>query len=159
MAGLLPRAVLPGGLTVDGYYIPEGTVVGTCHYAVHHNPDYFPGPFEYRPERWIVDSAHGVTEEAVALAQSAFCPFSLGPRGCIGRGMAYMELLTTLARLLFLYDMRLAPGEQRGAGQADLEWGRHRPKEFQLIDIFTSSKDGPLVQFRQRSEVGVEQND
>jgi cytochrome P450 len=155
VGGILPRQVLPGGLSVDGEEIPEGTVVGVPHYTIHHNSLYYPDPFAYKPERWIPNSKSEdsipVTHETVALAQSAFCPFSVGPRGCIGKGLAYVELMTTVVRTLFLYDMRLAPGEKLGEGNPNADYGRQRPGEFQLQDTFTSMKDGPLVQFRERS--------
>ena len=62
-------------------------------------------------------------------------------------GMAYVEMSIALARVVYLYDMRLAPGSHIGEGSPDLEFGRHRPMEFQLKDTFTSAKDGPLVEF------------
>ena len=62
--------------------------------------------------------------------------------------MAYVEMTTTLARAVYMYDMRLAPGSHEGEGNPDLEFGRHRPTEFQLKDTFTSMKAGPLVEFR-----------
>jgi cytochrome P450 len=150
VGGLLPREVLAGGITIDGESLPAGVVVGTPHYTIHHNPAYFPSPFTFSPERWIADSSPSVTADSVVLAQSAFCPFSIGPRGCIGKGMAYTELSTALARTLFLYDMRLAPGMRVGEGDRDLEFGRHRATEYQLRDSFTSLKDGPIVEFRRR---------
>lgn len=64
--------------------------------------------------------------------------------------MAYNELMLTLARTIYLYDMRLAPGSTLGEGKPGREYGRHRPIEFQLKDSFTSMKEGPLVQFRFR---------
>lgn len=64
--------------------------------------------------------------------------------------MAYHELTLTLARMLYLYDMRLAPGSSLGQGRPNLEYGRQRTSEFQLKDSFTSMKRGPLVQFRSR---------
>jgi cytochrome P450 len=152
VGGILPREVLSGGLEVDGLFIPEGVVVGTPHYAIHHNPEYFPAPFTFNPERWIEGSSPSVTREAVDQAQSAFCPFSIGPRGCIGKGVAYVELTTSLARAVYLYEMRLAPGFTVGEGSPDLEWGRQRKREFQLKDSFTSMKDGPYVQFRERTQ-------
>ncbi|MCJ1311413.1 hypothetical protein MMC25_005084 [Agyrium rufum] len=39
----------------------------------------------------------------IALARSAFCPFSVGPRGCVGKGMAYKEMTIVIARLVFLF--------------------------------------------------------
>ena len=151
VGGILPREVLPGGIDIDGLHIPEGVVVGTAHYAIHHNPSYYLEPFTFNPERWIPDSSPTVTKESVALAQSAFCPFSIGARGCIGKGLAYVELMTSLARVVFLYEMRLAKGFSVGEGSPDLEWGRQRTNEYQLKDSFTSMKDGPFVEFRERT--------
>ena len=65
--------------------------------------------------------------------------------------MAYTELTMTVARAVYLYDMRLASGSHVGEGTPDSELGRHRPMEFQLKDTFTAAKDGPLVEFRVRS--------
>jgi len=151
VGGILPREVLFGGIDIDGHHIPEGTVVGTPHYALHHNPAYFPKPFEFIPERWIVDSLPQFNKGSVELAQSAFCPFSVGPRGCIGKGVAYVELMTSLARVVFLYDMRKVAGMTVGEGHPDGEEGRRRPEEYQLKDSFTSMKDGPYVEFRERA--------
>jgi cytochrome P450 len=152
VGGILPREVLPGGIDIDGVYVPEGIVVGAPHYTLHHSPAYFPAPFTFRPERWIAESSTEVTKETVAVAQSAFCPFSVGPRGCIGKGLAYAELTESLARVVFMYDMKLADGVRVGEGHPGAEWGRQRSEEYQLRDSFTSLKDGPYVQFRERAE-------
>lgn len=156
VGGLLPREVQAGGMSVCGDFVPEGTVVGTPHYAIHHNPDCYREPFRYVPERWLVGETNPLTgapttQEEVTAAQGAFCPFSVGPRGCIGKGLAYVEMTVTLARVLFLYDVRRAEGVvDPGEGREDLEWGRKRRGEFQLLDTFTSMKDGPMVEFRRR---------
>jgi len=152
VGGLLPREVLAGGTSVDGEHIPEGIVLGVPHYTIHHNASYYPEPYKYKPERWIAGSEPGVTEHSVSVAQSAFCPFSIGPRGCIGKGLAYIEMSITLARVLFLYDLRRAVGVEDPAegGKPGAEWGRHRKEEMQLFDTFTSLKDGPMIEFRKR---------
>ncbi|PHH89001.1 hypothetical protein CDD83_6778 [Cordyceps sp. RAO-2017] len=154
VGGVLPREVLGGGMSIDGQAVAAGTVVGVAHYVIHHNEDYFPVPFGYAPERWLAGETNpltgrATTDDDLAAAQSAFCPFSVGPRGCIGKGLAYVEMTTTLARTLYLYDMRRAVGvDDPGEGRRDLEWGRHRPSEMQLIDTFTSSKKGTMIEFR-----------
>jgi cytochrome P450 len=154
VGGLLPREIQEGGMVIDGEDLPAGVVVGTPHYTVHHNADYYPDPFSYVPERWIASSTAPsgtvFTSDSVSVARSAFCPFSIGPRGCIGKGMAYTELGMALARVVWLYDMRLASGMKVGEGSRDLEWGRQREGEFQLMDCFTSMKEGPMVEFRRR---------
>ncbi|KAL9619185.1 MAG: hypothetical protein Q9160_006194 [Pyrenula sp. 1 TL-2023] len=147
--GLLPREVLTGGLVVENTSFPAGTDVGVPHYAIHHNEDYYPDSFAYKPERWIVDD--GTTLTDVERAQSAFCPFSVGPRGCVGKGLAMKELMITIARVVWLYEMRLAPGDHRGEGGQDSRLGRQRAGEFQMRDMFVSKTDGPIVQYRLRT--------
>lgn len=156
-AGHLPREVLPGGLTIDEHYFPAGTVVGTSAYAIHHSKEYYPDPFTYCPERWIIDPTTTDdndlrSPESVAKARAAFCAFSHGPRGCIGKRVAYIEMSNAVASLLFSHDMRLAPGaEEFGGGDpGDKHWGRRRVDEFQLRDNFLAYRDGPKVEFKLR---------
>ncbi|RAH83811.1 cytochrome P450 monooxygenase [Aspergillus japonicus CBS 114.51] len=52
-----PRAVLPGGIYLEGDFIPAGTVVGAPIYTLHRNAAYFDRPDEFRPERWL-DPSH-----------------------------------------------------------------------------------------------------
>jgi cytochrome P450 len=35
----------------------------------------------------------------------------MGPFGCIGKGLAYMQLRTLTARILLEFDVKFAPGE------------------------------------------------
>jgi cytochrome P450 len=43
----------------------------------------------------------------VEKTQHAFTGFSMGPRGCIGRNMAYLKMMTTMTRVVFQFDMNL----------------------------------------------------
>ncbi|PSR74949.1 cytochrome P450 [Coniella lustricola] len=159
VGGIVPREVMAGGMSIGGVRVPEGTVVGVSHYTIHHNADYYPEPFRFIPERWMagskLPSGRLVSESDVAAAQSAFCPFSIGPRGCIGKGLAYVEMTTALARTLWLYDVRQAAGvlDPAEGGQAGAEWGRDRKDEMQLVDTFTSWKQGVMVDFRKRQDI------
>jgi cytochrome P450 len=150
----LPREVLAGGMTIDKQYFPQGTVVGVSPFTIHHNPEYFPNPFDFNPERWIVDEDSGVSVENVAMAKAAFCPFSLGPRGCIGKQVAYLEIMVALATLLYTYDIRLPRALRKQIGEGDLaspHWGRRRIGEYQLRDIFIADRNGPMVEFKARN--------
>jgi hypothetical protein len=55
-----------------------------------------------------------------------------------------------LARMIWLYDMRVQPGTAVGEGCMELGKGRQRRNEFQTYEKFVSSHDGPVVQFRKR---------
>lgn len=149
--GILPREVCAGGLEVDGHHIPAGTVVGVSAYTIHHNPEYFPSPFTYSPERWIEGD-----EEETRKRRSAFCPFSVGSRGCIGKGLAYTELMVTLARTLWAFDIQTIVGDCENAGggmRRAKEVERRKKEEYQLWDCFTSQKNGPILQFRRQKDM------
>jgi cytochrome P450 len=103
--GLLPREVQSGGATIDGVEVPAGTIVGVPHYTLHRNGKYFSRVDEYWPERWLVgESVAGevTTREAVDRALGAFCPFSVGVRGCIGKGELFLCFLGVVKRSMRL---------------------------------------------------------
>ncbi|KAF2235990.1 putative cytochrome P450 [Viridothelium virens] len=87
----LPRLVPEGGDTVDGHFIPAGTTVSTNPIAASLSPANFENPFNFEPNRWLSENE----KDNLAASQ----PFSLGPRGCIGKSLGWMELRTTLAKL------------------------------------------------------------
>jgi cytochrome P450 len=146
----LPRFVLPGSLTIDGQHIPAGVQVGVAMWALTHNDDYYSDPYVFRPERWIVDPATGVTSEDVARAQEAYFPFQLGRRNCAGQKLAMLEMLITIARTLYRMDARSVPGDTLGGGSPDLPWGMRKVEHFQIRCAFMAQRDGPNVQFRKR---------
>ena len=154
LGGILPREVLPGGLHVERQFFPVGTIVGTPLYAIHHNEAYFPDAFSFNPSRWIAADTGDQTLESIGLLQSAFAPFGTGPRGCVGKTMAYTEMMVLLARIVWLYDIQLKPGSTLGEGHPTLGEGRTRKNEFQFYDKFVSKTEGPLVEFRFRSMPG-----
>ena len=152
VGALLPREILAGGLTVDDHHFPQGVNIGVPHYTLHHNELHYPDPFVFKPERWIVSSdpnCEKSSEAAVATAQSAFCAFSVGRFGCVGKTLAYAEMSVILARIFWLYDMRLRGSI--GEGHTSLGKGRERANEFQTWDGFTSTHEGPMVEFKRRS--------
>ncbi|KAI0812084.1 cytochrome P450 [Xylaria sp. FL0064] len=132
---------------VDGHVIPPGTQVGVNIYALHHNENYFNDPFSFRPERWL-------TEDQATLSRmhSAFGAFSLGPRGCAGKAMAYLEASLVIAKVIWRFDFEVAPGKEGelGGGTLGNKEGRDRPDEFQLYDTFGARHDGPYLIFKVR---------
>ncbi|KAK1249553.1 hypothetical protein MKX07_003069 [Trichoderma sp. CBMAI-0711] len=76
----LARIVPAGGLKVPNMpSIPAGTSVGIGAYALHLNPDVFPTPYDFLPERWL-----GCTPE---MLRNSFY-FGKGSRQCIARNFA-----------------------------------------------------------------------
>ncbi|KAH7134111.1 cytochrome P450 monooxygenase [Dactylonectria macrodidyma] len=147
-ASLAPRLVLKGGITSGSHHFPENTIIGTPIYTMHHNAAYFPDPYIYKPERWVVSPEKGWTEELVGSAEAAFCGFSIGPRSCVGKNMAWMELMVTFARTLYLYDMRLGPSHIHGKSGCTARSGSPYTFDYQIKGWVTSGRQGPVVQFR-----------
>ncbi|KAI1330885.1 benzoate 4-monooxygenase cytochrome P450 [Xylariaceae sp. FL0255] len=147
----LPREVLPGGLLVKGEYYPPRTIVGTVAWADSRNEEVYGDADSFRPERWIVDESRGVTKEQVATLKYNFHPFSSGPGSCVGKNIAMAEMMMTVARMLYRFEVRRSPGSTVGCGHPDWGWGRRDKNQFQLLDAYISLRKGPELQFRRRT--------
>ena len=98
----MPRLVPAGGTTISGHWIPGGTYVSASGFASNHSSINFPeSPSTFDPSRWLSPSS---TLSSSSSPSSAFNPFSLGPRNCLGRNLAYMEMRLVLAHLLWAFD-------------------------------------------------------
>ncbi|KAG5637677.1 hypothetical protein H0H81_003645 [Sphagnurus paluster] len=104
----LPRVIPDGGLTILGHFFPAGTVVSVPSYSIHRDTAIWGEDVEdYRPERWF--------ERDQAAMQKTFNPFSVGPRACVGRNLAFLELQIICASLLRRYEFVLeSPDEPLG---------------------------------------------
>lgn len=97
----LPRQVPPDsqGVHLLGRYYPPGTVLSVPTYSIHHSREIWgPDADEFRPERW---------DGATARQRNAFIPFSFGPRACVGRNVAEMEMKLIVATWARRYDVFL----------------------------------------------------
>ncbi|XP_078614497.1 cytochrome P450 3A8-like [Branchiostoma floridae x Branchiostoma japonicum] len=80
-------------IEVKGLHIPAGTVVAIPAYAIHHDPEIWPEPEKFKPERFT-------KEEKESRDPYAYLPFGSGPRNCVGMRLALMELKFALAKAL-----------------------------------------------------------
>jgi cytochrome P450 len=86
---------------LDGYLIPRGSVVLVSPWVVHHDPRWFPGPFEFRPERWEEEVLHD-------LPTFAYFPFGAGQRVCIGMPLARFAGILLIATIAQRWRLELA---------------------------------------------------
>ncbi|KUJ20673.1 cytochrome P450 [Mollisia scopiformis] len=131
LPGILARVVLPGGIMINSHVIPAGVEVGVAPYALHHNEQYHKDSFVYNPERFL---DKGIVE--------GWAPFSYGPRACIGKAMAYMEMMCTMARVLKMFDLK---GVGSLGERVDGMGGK--AEEYRIEDFFVCHKFGPMVEF------------
>ncbi|KAH6362247.1 hypothetical protein HBI34_179110 [Parastagonospora nodorum] len=98
----LERVVPDGGMTVLGYFLPGGTVIGGSPYVVNRDTSMFGEDAEFwRPERWLGgDAAHKRSLEASMLT------FGAGRRICLGRHVGILEIKKLIAFLVLTYEAR-----------------------------------------------------
>lgn len=79
--------------TINGVRIPKGMTIGISIYALQRDPDVWPDPNKFDPERF--------TPEAKAARDPFYyLPFGIGPRNCVGMRLALMELKMAMVYLL-----------------------------------------------------------
>ena len=98
--------VLQKPYTLCGYDLPAGTSVAACIYLTHLNPEVYPEPDAFRPERFL-----GVQPDP-----AAWLPFGGGIRRCVGAAFALYEMKIVLGTILASCDLELA--EQRPRAHA-----------------------------------------
>lgn len=100
----LPRVIPPGpGITLNGHHFPQGVVLSVPAYTIHHSKQIWgPDADQFRPERW---------EKMTEQQKAAFIPFSYGPRACVGRNVAEMELALIVSTVFRRYEFELRQGE------------------------------------------------
>ena len=76
--------------------IPKGMIIGIPVWALHHSHEYFPEPFEFRPERFL-------PENKSDILPFTYLPFGEGPRNCIGSRFALLECKLALVEILMSY--------------------------------------------------------
>ncbi|KAL2276579.1 hypothetical protein FJTKL_00753 [Diaporthe vaccinii] len=140
-----PSSVAAGEqLVVDGHVIPPGTEVATNAYSFMRNPDYYPQPFAFRPERWLAEDGETLRDSS-DIVRRAFVPFSIGARSCAGQAMAYLELNLAIARTMWYFDFEKAPGEAGKLGEVP-----GQPLVFKLEYSTIVGHHGPNLVFKPR---------
>lgn len=87
----------------DGTFLPAGAIVVWCAWAMgRSHTTWGPDADDFRPERWLTTSLAG--DVTVAQRPAAEFPvFNGGPRVCLGKKMAELVAVQTLARLVPLF--------------------------------------------------------
>lgn len=102
LARQIPEGASP--ITIAGETFHAGDILSVPSYTIHRAPEIWgPDAEAFVPERW---------ENLTPRQKAAFIPFSHGPRACVGRNVAEMELLVIVATVFSLFEFRLEQTEE-----------------------------------------------
>nr|XP_048289428.1 cytochrome P450 3A25-like [Myodes glareolus] len=88
---------------INEMFIPKGTIAMIPIYPLHRDPEYWPEPEEFRPERFSKENK-GIIDPYV------YMPFGNGPRNCLG--MRFTLISMKLAVISVLQNFTLHPCEE-----------------------------------------------
>ena len=132
-------------ITIDEkeHLVPKGILVGLASGSAHCNPRYWPASpslihtgrddlEDFVPERWLQRTPAGETT-MLRPDRGAFTPFSDGPRACLGRRFAQVEVTAALSVIFQHYSVELVCDET-SAQEGSME----RP---QLKELYQAAQD------------------
>jgi cytochrome P450 family 135 len=85
------KALVP--IDLMGYSLPAGSVLMVAIYLIHSDPELYPEPKEFRPERFLEADPKG-------MEGGAWIPFGGGIRRCLGASLAQYELAVVIRTVL-----------------------------------------------------------
>ncbi|KAL1398954.1 hypothetical protein pipiens_002300 [Culex pipiens pipiens] len=81
--------------------VEKGTVLQIPVQSIHRDPQYYPDPMKFDPERFSEENRHTINK-------NAFLPFGAGPRNCIGSRLALMQSKCFLYYLLRYFRVEIS---------------------------------------------------
>ncbi|KAL4936872.1 hypothetical protein BDV06DRAFT_216326 [Aspergillus oleicola] len=105
----LPRESPTGGITIDGkYFVPQGYQISISPMAQNRDPAiYGPDANDFKPERWLEDH-----ERARRMENLSTTFGGNGPRACLGKNLALMEVQLLVARFIREFDFEMVDKER-----------------------------------------------
>ncbi|XP_011687784.1 PREDICTED: cytochrome P450 4C1-like, partial [Wasmannia auropunctata] len=76
---------IPGeDVKLQSYLVPAGTILHLNIYGVHRDPNFWPNPEVFDPDRFL-------PEKILNRHPYSYIPFSAGPRNCIGKLVSFLH--------------------------------------------------------------------
>nr|XP_037271866.1 probable cytochrome P450 49a1 [Rhipicephalus microplus] len=123
-------------VVMSGYLIPANTVLRTEPFVAGRLEENFTRASEFLPERWLRssdDNSQKTSDGSWQLHPFASLPFSIGPRMCIGRRVAEMEITILVAQVLKRYRVENHHGDIGFLTQFTAK--PERPARFRFVEL------------------------
>ncbi|XP_077483619.1 putative cytochrome P450 49a1 [Amblyomma americanum] len=117
-------------VVMSGYTIPAGTPVFTENYVASQLEENFTHAHKFMPERWLKSEEQ---RDDWVLHPYASLPFSFGPRMCLGRRMAELEVWILLVKLLVKYKIEYHYEDIGFVGK--LANAPDKPARFRFVEL------------------------
>ena len=85
---------------MGGYKVPKNSRVLCSHFLTHHQPDLYPEPEKFLPDRWLT----------IDPSPYEYMPFSAGPRACIGAIFAMQAMKISISMILQRFRLQVVRG-------------------------------------------------
>jgi cytochrome P450 len=116
--------------TVGGFDYPRGVALIPAPYMLHHDPEIYPEPFAFKPERFLENNPGTYT----------WIPFGGGRRRCLGAAFAIQEMKIVVSEVMRRFELE----PDKPAGERTVR-----------RSITTSPREGATVILRDRRGGGV----
>ena len=114
---------------IGNLQIKKGVRIQFPIWAMHHNPEYFPEPDVFSPERFLKNKDSLTTE----VLPFTCIPFGGGPRKCIGLRFAMTEMKIALAKLLQKFEIVLVPETKLDFKTGDFSFLSYSKLEVKIV--------------------------
>ncbi|XP_025160852.1 cytochrome P450 4C1 isoform X3 [Harpegnathos saltator] len=117
-----------GKLTMKSYIIPKDTTMHLFIYTLHHDPNFWPDPEVFDPDRFL-------PENIQKRHPYSYVPFSAGLRNCIGQRFAMLELKAMIASLVYNFYLEPVDYLKDVSFKLDIVLRTSRPIRMKVIPI------------------------
>jgi cytochrome P450 len=101
VAEVIPSRISTDEVVVMGHKFRKGVEFLMYVGGIHRNPDYWPDPLAFIPDRF-----------EVTPKPSTFLPFGEGPMNCIGQKMSMIEMKVIIAQFVRRFKISITPNQK-----------------------------------------------
>ncbi|XP_072024663.1 cytochrome P450 2J4-like [Amphiura filiformis] len=110
---------------LNGYTIPNDTFLFSNLWSVHHDPNLWKDPFQFKPARFLDPSGN-------VVHRPELIPFSTGRRICLGENLAKMEIFLFFTHMIHQFTF-IAPNDSSNVSFEGISGLTYQPKPFEAV--------------------------